>query len=323
MRLPKFEFLEPKTMKEATKALASNPKESVLLAGGTDLLVSMKHRLIQPKRVINLKKIPKLAYMSDSKEGLKIGALTTLHDLASSSFVQEKFPALCQAANEVGAYAHQVMGTVGGNLCQGNRCRYYNQSAFWRSVRPLCYKAGGKMCYVVKKPGECHSAYCGDMAPALIALDSQVKVVGPDGERNFPLKRLYTQDGKKPLSLKKGEILKEIVIPPSSGNSLYLKMRRRDALEFPIVSLAINVDRDSDKKVKKTRIILSGVGSGPMEAPEAEKMLKAAVLDGDIIKQVSGHVSKEILPMRTSLASPAFKRKMAGILLKQALDQLR
>ena len=323
MRLLGFDYLEPKTLRAAVNALASDAKGTVLLAGGTDLLVNMKHRLIQPKRVINLKKIPRLAYVSESKEGLKVGALTTLHDLASSSIVQEKIPVICQAANEAGAYAHQVMGTVGGNLCQSNRCRYYNQSAFWRSVRPLCYKAGGRMCYVVNKPGECHSAYCGDTAPALIALDSQVKVVGPDGERNFPLKRLYTQHGKKPLSLKKGEILKEIVIPPSSGNSLYLKMRRRDALEFPIVSLAINVDRDSDKKVKKTRIVFSGVGSGPVEAPEAEKMLKAAVLDDDIIEQASSHVGKEILPMRTSLTSPAFKRKMAGILLKQALQQLR
>ena len=144
MRLPKFEYLEPKSLKEAINALASDTKGSVLLAGGTDLLVNMKHRCIQPKQVINLKSIPKLAYISDGKNGLRIGALTTLHDLASSPIIQERYPVLCQAAKEVGAYAHQVMGTIGGNLCQGNRCRFYNQSAFWRSVRSLCYKAGGE-----------------------------------------------------------------------------------------------------------------------------------------------------------------------------------
>ena len=253
MRLSAFEYLEPKSLKEAAKVFALDTKGSVLLGGGTDLLANMKHRVIQPKRVINLKTIPKLAYISDGKDGLRIGTLTTLHDLASSSLIQEKYPVLSQAAKEVGAYAHQVMGTIGGNLCQGNRCRFYNQSAFWRSVRPLCYKAGGDLCHIVparpcltgrqaaggRKSKECHSAYCGDMAPTLIALNAQVRVVGPNGERVLPLHKLYTQDGKRPLSLRKGEILKEILLPSPSGKTLYLKWRRRESIEFPIVSLAL------------------------------------------------------------------------------------
>ena len=149
MRLSEFEYLEPKSLKEAVKVFALDTKGSVLLSGGTDLLVNMKHRVIQPKQVINLKTIPKLAYISEGKDGLEIGTLTTLHDIAFSSLIEEKYPVLSQTAQEVGAYAHQVMGTIGGNLCQGNRCRFYNQSAFWRSVRPLCYKAGGEVCHVV------------------------------------------------------------------------------------------------------------------------------------------------------------------------------
>jgi len=190
MHLPKFEYLEPRSLKEAGKALATDPRGTVLLAGGSDLLVNMKHGLIQPRRLINLKTIPKLTYILEEKEGLRIGALTALNDLASSSLIQEKYPALCQAANDVAAYVHQVMGTLGGNLCQGNRCRFYNQSVFWRSVRPYCFKAGGEMCHVVRKPKECHSTYCGDMAPALIALGARVKLVSPDGERALDLKRL-------------------------------------------------------------------------------------------------------------------------------------
>ena len=323
MRLPKFEYLEPKTMKEVAKALAMDPGGSVLLAGGTDLLVNMKHRVIQPTRVVNLNRVPKLAYVSDGKEGLKIGALTTLHDLASSRTVKEKYPAVSHAATEVGAYALQAMGTLGGNLCQGTRCRFYNQSAFWRSVRPLCYKAGGKTCYVIKKPGECHSTYCGDMAPVLMALDSQIKIIGPEGERILPLKKLYTGNGKKPLSFKKGEFLREILIPPPSGKTLYLKWRLRDALEFPIVSVALHVDQDGDNRIKKARIVFSAVGSGPAETPEAEKRLKGATLNDQLMEKVSAGAVKEISPMRTSTTSPAYKRKMAGILLKQALEEMQ
>lgn len=322
MRLPKFEYMEPRSLKEAVKTLALDTKGSVLLAGGTDLLVNMKHRVIQPKKVINLKGIPKLAYISNGKDGLRVGALTTLHDIASSPTIQEKCPILGQAAREVGAYAHQVMGTIGGNLCQGNRCRFYNQSAFWRSVRPPCYKAGGEFCYVIRKPRECYSTYCGDMAPVLIALDSQIRVIGPEGERSFPLKKLYTQDGKKPFSLKKGEILKELSILSRSGRTLYLKCRLRDSLEFPIISLALHVDREGDGRIQKARIVFSAVGSGPVETLETEKMLKAISLDDRMIEKISNQAVKEISPMRTSIHSPAYKRKMAGILLRQALKEI-
>jgi len=337
MRLPKFEYIEPRTLKDAAKAFAADPKGTVLLAGGTDLLVNMKHRVIQPKRVVNLKTIPKLAYVSYGKNGLRIGALTTLHDLSSSQVIRERYPVLSQAAKEVGAYAHQVMGTLGGNLCQGNRCRFYNQSAFWRSVRPLCFKAGGEICHVVparpcltgrqaaggRKPKECYSTYCGDMAPLLIALDSQIKVMSFDGERSFSLKNLYTQNGKKPLSLRKGEIIQEIVVPPPSGKTLYLKWRLRESLEFPVVALAIHIEKEVNGRVKRAKIIFSAVSPGPVEALEAEKMMRNGFLDDRMIEKITNQAIKEISPMRTSIHSPAYKRKMAGILLRQALEEMR
>jgi 4-hydroxybenzoyl-CoA reductase subunit beta len=294
----------------------------VLLAGGTDLLVNMKHRVIQPKQVINLKTIPGLAYICAEKDGMKIGALTSLDEIANSPVVEALYPALCQAAREVAAYTLQVMGTLGGNLCQENRCRYFNQSAGWRSVRPLCYKAGGETCYIVRKPRECHSAYCGDMAPMLIALGSWINVVGPKRERSFPLKKLYTLDGKKNLSFKRGEILKEVRVPPPSGKSLYLKYRNRESLDFPVVSLAIHLGVETNGRIRKANVVLSGVDCGPMEALEAEKALKGATLDEGTIAKISSQASKEMAPMRTSFTSPAYKRRMAGFLLKEALGQL-
>jgi 4-hydroxybenzoyl-CoA reductase subunit beta len=323
MRLPKFEYLEPKTLREAAKTLAEDTKGSVLIAGGTDLLVNMKHRVIKPNQVVNLKTIQKLAYISNGKDGLKIGTLTTLHDIASSPLIQERVPILCQAAREVGAYAHQAMGTLGGNLCQGNRCRFYNQSAFWRSVKSPCYKVGGTICHVVRKPKECHSTYCGDMAPVLIALDAQVRTVGPNGERVFPLRKLYNQDGKKPLSLRKGKILKEILLPPPSGKTLYLKWRLRDSIEFPIISLALHIEKGHEERIQKAKIIFSGVGSGPVETLEAEKILANASLDNQTIEKVTDQAVREISPMRTSIYSPAYKRRIAGILLKKALEEMR
>jgi CO/xanthine dehydrogenase FAD-binding subunit len=116
--------------------------------------------------------------------------------------------------------------------------------------------------------------------------------------------------------------LKEVLIPPSAGASLYLKMRRRDSLEFPIVSLAIYLDKAETGQVRKAKIVFSGVGCGPVEAFEAEKMLKAVSLDGQTIEQVSTRAMKEVSPVRTSITSPSFKRKMAGILVKEALGAM-
>ncbi len=330
MRLPHFEYMEPKTLKEATKALAASPERTVLLAGGTDLIVHMKHRLIQPERVINLKGISKLAHISERKNGLSIGALTSLHDIASSKRIEEKYPALSQAAKEVGAYVHQVMGTMGGNLCQGNRCRFYNQSLFWRKRRPLCYKAGGKICHLIpqgparqRTQTECYSAYCGDLAPVLIALDAQVKISGTDGERCFPVFKLYTHHGKKTLALRKGEILEEVFVPPPSGKTLYLKWRLRNSLEFPIVSLALHIEKQENGRIQKAKIIFSGVGPGPVEAFETETLLGKGFLDDQRMVKASNQSSKEVSPMRTSIYSPAYKRKMAGILLRSGLEQWR
>ena len=328
MRLPKFEYVEPKTLREAIRLLASDPTGSVGLAGGTDLLVHMKHRLIQPKKLINLKSIPRLAYITEGKNGMRIGPLTTLHDLAASAVIQKDSPALVKAALDVGAYAHQVMGTVAGNLCQANRCRFYNQSAFWRSARPSCYKAGGNICHVVparsapgQKPLRCYSAYCGDLAPVLVALEAQVTLLGPDGERSIPLKKLYTLNGKRPLSLKKGELVKEIFVPPPSGRTVYLKWRYRDALEFPIVSLALSAENGKDGVITKSKIVFGGIGPGPVETVKVERGMKGESIGEGLIEKLSIQATQEVSPMRTSILSPAYKRRIAGVLLKQALQQ--
>ena len=320
MRLPTFEYFEPKTLKEAVKLLSSDPKRTALLAGGTDLLVQMKLRVIQPQHIINLKAIPRMVYITDAKKEVRIGAMTSLREIALSPMIREQFPALSQAAQDVGAYAHQVMGTLGGNLCQANRCRYYNQSASWRSVRPPCYKRGGHVCYVVpghqtqgSKAVQCHSTYCGDIAPVLIALDAQVSLWDPKEIARFQPRSFTPMTEKDPLALKKGEILKEILLPLPSGKSRYLKIRRRETIEFPVVSLAVRLDLGDDGRITKARVVLSGVGTWPCRGCGNRKDAQRAHLDETIIEDASRRVTKEISPVRTSTASPAYQRKMAGV----------
>ncbi len=116
--------------------------------------------------------------------------------------------------------------------------------------------------------------------------------------------------------------MKEVFIPSPAGKTRYLKWRLRDSLEFPILSLAFHVEREGDGRIQKAKIVFSGVGSGPVEASEAEKIVKNESPDDRTIEKVSNQAIKEISPMRTSIHSPAYKRKTAGILLKQALEEI-
>ena len=173
MRLPKFNYLEPESIEEASSLLLDDPRAKVL-AGGTDLLVNMKHRVEVPAALINMKKIKGLDYIRKDSETLRIGALTRLKTIYQDRWISEKLPVLAQAASSVGSYHHQVMGTIGGNLCQQNRCKFFNQSQWWRSANAPCLKVGGAVCHVVQKQEACYSSYCGDLAPALLVLEARV-----------------------------------------------------------------------------------------------------------------------------------------------------
>jgi 4-hydroxybenzoyl-CoA reductase subunit beta len=176
---------------------------------------------------------------------------------------------------------------------------------------------------VVRKPAECYATYAGDLAPVLAALDAEVAVVGPQGRRVFPLLALYTHDGQAPLALRRGEILREVRLPAPTGRAVYLKVRRRDAIDFPIISLAAALAQDRDGRVTHARVVFSGVGPGPMDARATVQALTGAVLTEALMTEVATRVVKELTPLRTSGTSPAYQRRLAGVLLSQALTTLR
>jgi 4-hydroxybenzoyl-CoA reductase beta subunit len=322
MRLSEFEFVEPKTIKEALRRLTRHGG-FVLIAGGSDLLVNMKHGVVRPRSLIYMKDLRKLAYIIKGEKELRVGGLTTLDELASSPLIREKCLALGHAAGGVGAYVLQNKETLWGNLCQENRCPFYNQSFLLGSIRPVCYKAGGEVCHAAQKAGECRATYCSDLATVLIAVDAQVNLVGPSGERVLPVEKLYTQDGRMPLSIEEGEILREVRLPYHSGMVLYRKWKLGNGLESPAVSLTLRVDWKRDGRIDQSKIVFSGVAPGPVEALESERMLQDAVLDCSLTWEAARKAVKETFPAQTSIHSPAYKRKMARVLLKRALEEIK
>src|SRR5256885_723476 len=224
-----FEWANASTVQDATKLLQpADPKVDVdarplPIAGGQDLLTSLKGFIVHPPRVVNLKTIQGLDHLQlDDKGGLKIGALVTLTQLEENPDVRAKFPGLAEAANSVATPQIRNLGTVGGNLCQRPRCWYF------RLEEVVCLKKGGTECYAATGENKYHAIFGGgpsyivhpsDLAPMLVALGASVSVVGADGKRTIPLEKFFTlpADGnlRRENVLKNDEIITEVLVPAS------------------------------------------------------------------------------------------------------------
>jgi 4-hydroxybenzoyl-CoA reductase subunit beta len=318
VRLPKFDYIEPRSIKEASSILSEDPKAKIL-AGGTDLLVNMKHRVEVPSVIVNIKRIPELDFIEEKNGSIRIGALASLKSVYGNPRIDEKLPALILAASSVGSYHHQVMGTIGGNICQQNRCKFFNQSKWWRSSRAPCFKAGGETCHVVNKREICYSSYSGDMAPALLVLNAKVRLESNTGVREVSLEDLFSGDGKTPLYLKGGEILTHVIIPEkaATGFSVYMKFANRESIDFPIVGMALWASMER----KEVRVSFTAVDWRPIRAKSVENLLRGKHLSEEILEEAVGLASKEGSPVKTSLYSPSYKRKLMGLLLKSALKE--
>ncbi len=325
MTLPKFEYAEPKTLKNACRLLedASRDGQAMLIAGGTDLLQSLKNRLKTPRVLVDLKSVPRLNQISYSdKRGLKIGALVSFRALANHPIVKEKYPILARAASEVGTPQLQVMGTVGGNLCQDNLCAYYNRSPMMRLPLAPCLKLGGDVCHAVANSKECWAVYSGDLAPALMVLGATVSIADAKGATEMPLAKLYTGDGKQPNRLKRGQILIEIRIPPPAQNSggAYLKLRQRKTIDYPLLGVAFHVSL-KDGKCANAALALTGIDRAPLLIREAAR-LKGKRLSDEEIERLAQAAFKQARPLNNVVElAPKYRREMVKVYVKMAIQQ--
>ena len=320
MRLPKFDYYEPKDIKEAVSILQDEPAARIL-AGGTDLLVNMKNRVECPPIIVNIKRIADLDYIQQDNGDIRIGALTPLKRLLTTAPVKDNLPGLAQAASAVGSYHHQVMGTIGGNICQQNRCKFFNQSQWWRSSRPTCFKAGGEICHVVNQKEICYSTYCGDLAPALMALNARIRVAGKDGEREMSIQELFSGNGKAPLELNSTEMATAIMIPRVSvkGVLAYMKFANRESIDFPIVGTAFWASTEQ----REYRIAFTAVDRKPVRGASVEAFLKGKELNDENLTQACELALKAAKPVKTSVYAASHKRKMMGLLLRGAAEKVR
>ncbi len=323
MRLPPFTYLAPRTVADATRALAEHGADAMLVAGGTDLYPNMKRRQFEPKVLVGLGAIRELRGIAGSAErGLSLGPTTTLTAVAHHPEVLKDYPALATAAGLVSSPQLRNQGTIGGNVCVDTRCNYYNQSHAWRKAIGFCMKKDGDICLVAPGSPRCWAVSSSDTAPVLWSLGARVRLVGPAGGRTIPIGELYRDDGIEYLAKQRDEILAEIVLPPAERwRSIYLKLRRRGSFDFPVLGVAAALRMDGDR-VDEARIVLGAVASLPREARDAAQALAGERLTPAVIARVADLAAEPAKPLDNTDYAHFYRKKMTRVFVARALRRL-
>lgn len=318
--LPTFRLAAPRTVAEACAASDQQPG-SRFIAGGTDLLVNMRRGIHQAGLLIDLSGIGELTEIQVTDQGITIGSGVTIATLASHEIIAARYRAVAQAAAAIAGPGHRNMGTVGGNLCLDTRCIYYNQSEWWRSANAYCLKLHGDTCHVAPQGQRCHAAFCGDLAPALLALGAEIDISSSRGTRRIPLGELYVEDGKAHLALASDELITAVHLPADVPPSAYAKIRARAAIDFPLAGVAAALATSADAVVS-LRVALTGTNSRPFLLAGTDAFAGRPV-DDKLLHEVDRLVQKQVQPMRTTIASANYRRLAAAALAKQLIASLR
>jgi 4-hydroxybenzoyl-CoA reductase subunit beta len=317
LRLPSFRYLQPRTLDDALRMKRDAGPEGMFVAGGTDLYPNMKRRHQEPRTVISLMGIPELRKM----ERGNVGTCVTLSSL--SSFPAFENTALARAAALVSTPLLRNMGTLGGNLCLDTRCNYYNQSYEWRKSIDFCMKKDGAICWVAPSSPRCWAVSSSDIAPVMVAIGAEYRLLGPQGERVVPAGRFYNNDGINYLTKQPDEIVAAVRLPAANGwDAVYHKLRRRGSFDFPVLGVAAWI-RWTGKTVGAARIVLGGVASYPQEIGEAGAALTGNALSDDAIAAAAEAAYQPSKPMDNTDFELSWRKQMTRVYVKRALEELR
>lgn len=281
-----FAYKNAETLQEAVSWLSRYSGRAVLLAGGTDLLGKLKDASMPsfPEAVINVKRIAGLDFIREDEGGLRIGALTRLHDIAVHPEIKGRYQALSQAAQRAASPNIRQMGTIGGNLCQDIRCWYYRSPG----NRFPCLRKGGGRCYAIdgdnryhsifggSAEGGCYAVHPSDLAPALIALNASVQTT----KRTVKVEDFFTVAVSRTTILEPDEIVSEIVVPlrQDGEKSAFIKFAVRSSIDFPIVNCAAMI-KCANGQVESARICLNAVHVTPYRASNSEAIIQGVILN--------------------------------------------
>jgi 4-hydroxybenzoyl-CoA reductase subunit beta len=322
MRLPRFRYFSPTTVKEALRIKAESGPLGAYVAGGTDLYPNMKRRQQTPSVVVGLSRIASLGRLRLGTDGARIGAAALLSRIESDRRLRRLYPGLAHAVEEISTPPLRNMGTLGGNLLLDTRCNYYDQNYEWRQAIQFCMKKDGEVCWVAPGSPKCLAVQSADSVPILIALDARARLVSRNGEREVAVEELYANDGIHYLTKGPDELLTEVRIPaPGLWMGAYKKLRRRGAFDFPVLSVGAAVRRQGEV-VAQARLVLGGVASAPIRLRRSEEILRNRPLDEAAIGEAAEASAAASRPMDNTDFSFLWRKEMTRKFVAAALREL-
>lgn len=299
--LPRFSLEQPDDLADALALVASGSR---VIAGGTDLLPSMKHRIFEPASLVSLRGVRSLRDIGTDGANLLLGAGMTLRQVQRHGLVRTHWRALTEACATIGTPTVQAMGTIGGNVALDTRCTFYNQPAGWRAAIGGCLKCEGTVCHVAPKGDRCYAAHSADTIPVLWLYDAVVHVASASGTREVRVRDLYTDDGRAGIALRPDEIVTAIALPVPPGPTVHRKLRTRGSIDYALLLVAVSRDDDG------FHAVISAVGPHPIavDAPTAEGLAEAAY--------------SAVQPLNTHLVPATWRKRMVRIEVKRACEGL-
>lgn len=282
MGLRKFEYIEPATVREASRFMAEHPEEARIYAGGTSLLLLMKQGIVRPAYLVNIKKIPGLRYIENGSATIRIGSLTTHHDLEVSPIIRQFLPVITEVEPQVANIRVRSTGTIGGNL---------------GFAEPLT-----------------------DLPPVLIALDARVKVANPDNERVFPLEQLFA--GYYETTLQPHELITEIQVDQTKPHFGLHYLRFSVGSDKPAVGCAVGVRLDpATGACVDARCVLGCVAPTPLRVRKAEDVFRGNHFNTELAAEAGRLAAEACSPLSDLRGSAEYKRAMVGVLLRRAAEE--
>jgi len=319
--LPQFKLLRPRLVEEAVTYLAKHGGNIRVLAGGTDLIPSMRQKLFEPEYVLDLRGVSAMRGITPLPGGgVEIGALTTLRAIERSDFLRQHYPVLTEAAATVASPVLRNMGTIGGNICLDTRCLWYNQSLTWRKGCGFCIKKDGDLCHVAPGGTKCWAAFSGDTPPALLCLDAEIEIAGPRGVRRIPLQEFYTGLGDTYRKLQANEVVTRVILPGAYAGyrGVYRKLRVRGSIDYPLAGVAVVMKR-SNGRVADARIGITAVNPAPLLVKGATELLMGKTVD-EALAEAAGDLAARISkPLTTSALTPEYRREMIRVFTQRAV----
>jgi xanthine dehydrogenase YagS FAD-binding subunit len=317
-----FDYVSPKTQPQALSLLGKSWGETEILAGGTDLLALMKDEVVTPKRLVNIKQLPGMHAVSNQKDGVSLGALATLDQLADAAELKRIYPALAEAINEAASPQIRNMATLGGNLCQRPRCWYFRRGLGLipkdESGKDLVEIGDNRYHAILANDGPAKFVSPSTIVPVLIAYGAKIQLAGPKGKRELPLEKFYIvpkSAEEREHDFLPNEIITGITIPSPRGLKVaHDELRQKAAFDWPLALSAVALKMNGSN-VGSARVVMGYVAPVPWISPEAEQVLAGKPASEEQAKAAADAALKNARP----LSHNGYKVQLARVALKRAI----